>query len=150
MRRAEMKNQERLEVRRWIQDAIKFFENAGKEAALVEIADSRGRFILDDRYVFALNLSGTMLAHPVEPELAGRNLMDLKDSEGKTFIRRIVDTAKTRGYGFMDYMWHSPGSDREFYKTVFFERVDGAVLCSGFYTSQDDFLESLLKWCGPY
>ncbi len=148
-----MNTQERLEVRRWVEDAITFFENTGKESALAEIADSKGRFVLGERYIFALNLSGTMLAHPVDTKLTGKNLMDLKDSEGKAFIRRIVDTGKAKGYGFTDYMWQSPGSHDELHKTVFFERADGMILCSGFYTSKEDFLDSIFKWCrfyGPF
>jgi cytochrome c len=144
-RRAEMNNQERIEVRRWVEDAITLFEEAGKETALTEIADSKGRFVVGEHYIFALNLSGTMLAHPIEPELNGNNLMDLRDSEGKPFIRRIVDTAKTKGYGFTDYMWRSPGSDDELHKTVFFERVDGTIVCSGFYSSREGFLDSIFK-----
>ena len=145
-----MNNQECMEVRKWVEVAVSLFENAGKEAVLAEIADPQGRFVLNDRYIFALTPIGTMLAHPVESELTGKHLMGLKDSEGKAFIRTIVSTAKTKGYGFTDYMWRSPGSHSELHKTVFFERVDGMILCSGFYTSNEDYLDSLLKWCGPY
>jgi cytochrome c len=150
MRRTEMNTHERTEVRRWVEDAMTLFENGGKETALAQIADPKGRFVLGERYIYALNIDGTMLAHPIEPELTGKNLTDLKDSEGKAFIRRIVDTAKTKRYGYTDYMWHNPGSHDELHKTVFFERVDGIILCSGFYTSKEDYLDSLLKWCGPY
>jgi cytochrome c len=144
-----MKAHERMEVRKWVQDAIKLGEDAGKESALAEIADSKGRFVLDERYIFALNLSGTMVAHPIEPELTGKNLMDLKDSEGKAFIRKIVDSAKTKGYGFTDYNWRSPGLDDELHKTIFFERLDDIILCSGFYSSKEGFLDSICK-CFQY
>ncbi len=145
-----MNTRERTEVRRWVQDAITLYESAGKEAVLAEIADSKSRFVLNNRYIFALNLSGTMLAHPIEPGLTGKNLIDLKDSEGRAFIQRIVDTAKAKGYGFTDYMWRNPGSDDELHKTVFFERVDGMVLCSGFYSPKEDFWDSIFKWCRFY
>jgi cytochrome c len=150
MRSKKMNDRERIEVRRWVEDAITLIEKAGKENALAQIADSKGRFVLGERYIFALNLSGTMLAHPVEPKLMGKNLMELKDSEGKAFIRRIVDAARTKDCGFTDYIWRSPKSYDEFHKTVFFERVDGTILCSGFYISNEDYIDSLLKWCGPY
>jgi cytochrome c len=140
-----MNNQERIEAREWVEEAVTLFEKAGKETALAEIADSKGRFVLDERYIYALNLNGTMLAHPIEPELTGKNMVNLKDSDGKAFIRRIIDTAKTKGYGFTDYMWRSPGSDDELHKTVFFERVDGIILCSGFYNSKEGFLDSIFK-----
>ncbi len=145
-----MNDQERIEVRRWVEDAVTLFQKAGKTAALAEIADPKGRFVLDDRYIFALTPIGTMLAHPVEPELTGKHLMGLKDSEGNAFIRRIVSAARTKGYGVTDYIWHRPGSDDELYKTAFFERVDGVILCSGFYTTKEDYLNSLLNSCGPY
>ena len=144
-----MNKRERIEVRRLVQEAIALYENAGKETLLREIADSRGRFVSDESYVFALDLNGTMVAHPMAPSLTGENLMDLRDSEGNAFVRKIVNTAKTKGYGFTDYKWHSPASDDELHKTVFFERVDGIILCSGFYSSQESLFDTLFK-CFQY
>ncbi len=144
-----MDTHERIEVRKWVQKAISLYENDGKETLLREIADSKGRFVTNDRYIFALDLDGTMVANPMEPSLTGKNLMDLRDSEGNTFVRKIVGTAKTKGYGFADYKWHSPASDEELPKTVFFERVDGIILCSGFYNSKESLLETFFK-CFQY
>ena len=140
-----LETQERIEVRKWVQDAIALYENAGKETLLREVADSRGRFVSRERYIYALNTDGTIVAHPIEPELTGKNLMDLKDSEGNDFIRKIVDTAKTSGYGFTDYKWPSPASDDELHKTVFFELVDCIILCSGFYSSQENLLDGIIN-----
>ena len=94
-----MDTTERIEVRRLTQDAIILYENAGKETLLREIADSTGRFVLNERYTFALDLNGIMVAHPMEPELTGRNLIDLTDSEENAFIRKIVDTERPRAMG---------------------------------------------------
>lgn len=144
-----MNANERTEVRELVQNAIAFCEETGKDAALAEIANKNGRFVRNGYYTYALDLAGTILAHPVDTELTGRNLIDLEDSNGKPFIQRILDTAKTRGYGFADYQWHLPSSKEELYKTVFFERVDGMVLCCGFYTTEEDYLKSLFK-CYDY
>jgi len=141
-----LETQERIEVRKWVQDAISLYETAGKETLLREIADSRGRFVSRERYIYALNTHGTMVAHPMEPELTGRNLIDLRDSEGNDFIRKIVDAAKTRGYGYRDYKWRRPGSEDELPKTVFFERVAGIILCSGFYSSDERSWESIINY----
>jgi signal transduction histidine kinase len=137
---------ERIEVRKRAQAAIALYENAGKETLLREIADSGGRFVSDDRYIFALDINGTMVAHPMEPALTGRNLIDLRDPEGNAFIRKIVDTAKTKGYGYRDFRWHSPGSEDELHKTVFFERVDDIILCSGFYSSEESSWDSIVNY----
>ncbi len=141
-----MDTNERIETRRLTQDAIVLYENAGKETLIREIADSTGRFVLNERYTFALDLNGIMVAHPMEPELTGRNLIDLRDSEENAFIRKIVDTAKTKGYGFAEYKWRSPGSEDELHKTVFFERVDCIILCSGFYSSKEGSWERVINY----
>ena len=144
-----MNTHERIEVRKLVQDAITLYENAGKESLLREIADSSGRFVSHERYIYALDLNGTIVAHPMDPALTGKNLMDLRDSEGNVFVRKIVNTAKTKGYGFADYKWRSPASTDELHKTVFFERVDGIILCSGFYSSPESLLDSIFK-CFQY
>ena len=141
-----MDTTERIEVRRWVRDAISLYQHAGQETLVGQIADSRGPFVLNERYVFALDLNGIVVAHPVEPELTGRNLMDLRDSAGNAFIRKIVDTAKTRGHGYGDYKWRSPGSEDELHKTVFFERVDGIILCSGFYRAKESSWDSIVNY----
>ena len=145
MMTTKMNTNERIEVRRWVQDAIALYENAGQETLLREIADSRGRFVSGERYIFALDLTGTMVAHPTEPELTGKNLIDLRDSTGNAFIRKIVGKANKKGYGYMDYKWHSPGSEDDLPKTVFFERIDGIILCSGFYSPQTTLLDTIYK-----
>lgn len=144
-----MNTRERTEVRELVRNAVALCEEAGKSAVLAEIADKSGRFVRNGYYAYALDLSGTMLAHPVDPALTGRNLMALEDSNGKPFIKRILEAAKTRGYGFADYQWHIPSSTEELHKTVFFEKADGLVFCCGFYTSEEDYLKSLFK-CYDY
>jgi signal transduction histidine kinase len=138
------------EVRNRVREAIAFYKSAGKEATLKEIGKADGRFAVNDAYLFALDLDGKMLAHPINEELTGRNLIELRDSFGKSFIRRIVDIAKTRGYGFTEYEWPLPGSSNDCRKTTFFEKVDDVVLCCGFHGSEVSSYESVFdRLFGP-
>ena len=133
-----MEESQRLEVRNWVQNAIAFFEQAGKEIALDEIDDPRGRFAQNERYIYALDLRGKCLAHPANKTLSGRSLIELRDSAGKSFVQKIVRVAKARGYGFTEYQWPAPGKEGDLHKTVFFEKVDGMILCCGFYSPEDE------------
>jgi cytochrome c len=135
-----MENRDRLEVRQWVQKAIAFYQRSGKEATLERIGECEGPFIEGKRYIFALDMDGNLLAHPYSKQLVGLNLADLRDSEGRTFIKKLITTAKKRGYGYTDYKWPLPRKKKDLKKTVFFERVDGMVLCSGFYSFQEDSL----------
>ncbi len=128
-----METQERLEVRHSVQRAIALYESAGKEETLSRIGSGKSSLVEGQRFVFALDLDGNLLAHPFSKNLVGRNLTGLVDSEGRAFIKKIITTARNRGYGYTDYFWPLTDSKEELHKTVFFERVDEMVFCSGFY-----------------
>lgn len=141
---------EQIEVRNRVQEAISFFQSAGKEATLREIDKPDGQFVQNEHYLFAVDLEGNMLAHPIQRQLTGKSAVNLRDSFGKSFILKIVDVAKTRGYGFIEYEWQVPGRDTNGHKTTFFERVDGMVLCCGFYSPKEPCYESIFdRLFGP-
>lgn len=60
-------------------------------------------------YYFATNLNGTEELFADHPEMEGRNLIDLRDTNGKYVIREMIDIANTSGEGFCEYMWTKPG-----------------------------------------
>lgn len=136
MKNASADTRERIAIRKWVQKAITLYESEGEEAILAELENPRGRFAHGDRCVFAMDVNGTILAHPLETELTGKVLIDLKDSDGKAFIRKIIDITNSRGYGFIDYKWPHPEFGRELGRTVFFEKVDRIIFCSSFYSSE--------------
>jgi len=145
-----MEGHEQIEVRNQVREAIAFYETAGKSRTLSEINKPDGRFVNNGHYLFALDLEGNMLAHPVQKHLEGKNAIDLRDLFGKSFIRKIVDVAKTRGYGFTEYEWQVPATQESRHKTTFFERVDGMVLCCGFYNRQEPCYEKIFdRLFGP-
>ena len=133
-----MENIQRIEVRKWVQKAIALYQSEGKDEALARISDCHGPFIEGRRYIFALDMDGKLIAHPYWQQLVGHNLAGLRDSEGRAFVKKVISTANKRGYGYTDYNWPLPNSKKELLKTLFFERVDGIVLCSGFYSFKED------------
>ena len=53
-------------------------------------------------------MSGKCVAHGARPALIGKNLIDLKDQDGKFLIREMVDMAKGPGSGWIAYKWPNP------------------------------------------
>ena len=79
------------------------------EAAFPLFRDATGPFIAKDAYVFVIDANGIDLVNPAFPNLEGRNLLDVKDTQGKLLIREMFDVVRTRGSGWVDYMWPKPG-----------------------------------------
>jgi len=86
------------------------FENqAARQAAAINTIDKM-RWGRDGKgYFWIQNTDGDMIHHPINPALNGKNLMDLKDPDGKLFFKEMDDVAKRDGAGFVDYKWPKPG-----------------------------------------
>jgi cytochrome c len=133
-----MSKKESKEVVNWVQKARDFYKSAGKEIAFAEYTNPRGQFNQKQLYVFALDLNGVMLAHGINERFIGKNFLNLKDSDGKAFIKEIVDGAKSKGSGWVDYKWYHPVTKQDLPKTVYFEKVDDIIICSGVYKEVTD------------
>lgn len=118
-----------------VKDAGMFLKEKGRDAALKEIGNPKGKFVKGELYVFAYDLEGKMLAHPVKPDLVGKNLIKEPDSKGKMFRKDIIDLAKTKGEGWVDYTYMNPKTKKEELKTTYLLKEGDVVLCCGIYKS---------------
>jgi signal transduction histidine kinase len=101
-----------------VNDAIKEIKKSG-EKAFKALRDPKTQFRYENSYVFVIGEDGTDLVHPGFPNLEGRNIIDAKDVEGKYPIREMMDAAKTKGSGWVEYMWPKPGEPVSLTKTSY-------------------------------
>jgi signal transduction histidine kinase len=120
-------------AKEWVAKAVNFYKNSGKEIALAEFTNPKGPFVQEDMYIFVLDTQGIMVAHGVNEKYIGQNFINIKDSTGKNFIRDIVNTANAKGSGWVDYQWYNPVTKKMKPKSLYFEKVDDMIICSGIY-----------------
>ena len=116
-----------------VQKAAEYYDSNGKDATLTEIGKSQGQFVDGEIYVFAYDLDAVMLAHPKNPKLVGKNLMDVPDVDGKMFRKEIVDTAKNQKSGWIDYKYKNPDTGKIENKTTYVQLKGDIILCCGIY-----------------
>jgi signal transduction histidine kinase len=116
-----------------VKHAATYVKYQGKGKALAEISKPRGQFDKGELYVFAYDLQGVMVAHPKNPALIGKNLIDVPDNDGKLFRRDIVEKAKSKGSGWVDYMYLNPETSEVEQKTTYLQKVGDIIICSGAY-----------------
>lgn len=63
----------------------------------------------DDGYFFVYDLQGRSLMHSRQPDLVGRNLWELRDSQGRFTIQDLLARAREGG-GYVEYQWRKPSS----------------------------------------
>lgn len=125
------------EAKRAVKRAVAYVKYQGKKKALEEIGKPRGMFDKGELYVFAYDLRGVMLAHPKNPELVGKNLLDVPDSEGKLFRKEIVEKATTKGWGWIEYKYLNPETHELEFKTSYCQAIVDVIVCCGAYQEYD-------------
>ena len=59
-------------------------------------------------YVFIYTFDGINIADPILKENKGKNLLNFKDPNGKKVIYDLIEVSKTKGGGFVNYVWNKP------------------------------------------
>ena len=116
-----------------VEEAVSFFNNQGKEKALAEFSNPKGKFVKGELYVFAYDLNATIIAHPINPKLIGKSLLEVPDADGKLFRKEIAELAKTKGSGWVDYKYKNPVSNKIEDKTTLIQKVGDVIICCGIY-----------------
>jgi hypothetical protein len=121
----------------WVEQAIDFCKLVGKDIALAEFSHADGMFVQGDLYIFVLSSEGIMLAHGVNDKFVGLSFYDVKDSDGKLFIREIVATAGSKGSGWVEFKWHHPRRKKVLPKLAYYQKEDNLIFCSAVYSYEE-------------
>ncbi|HVN95222.1 MAG TPA: cache domain-containing protein [Syntrophorhabdaceae bacterium] len=108
--------------------AAAYVKANGKEKGAAELNNAKGQFVKGEMYVTLHDFKGVFLANPVAPAIVGQNHYDLKDPDGKYFVREMIDIAKTKGSGWMEYMWTNPATKKLQAKKSWVQRVEGTEM----------------------
>jgi cytochrome c len=123
------------DARKMLDAASAEVKKQGMTKALSNFNDKRGSFVHDDLYVFAINLqSGKFEAHGMNPKWTGTEASDLHDVEGKPLVKEMLELAKSKGEGTVDYVWRNPVTNTVEKKRTFIRRENGSLLGVGFYS----------------
>jgi signal transduction histidine kinase len=121
------------------EDAMKMVGDAAsavdkdKAAAVAEIGNAKGRFVKGEIYVFAYDLTGTMVAHPINAKLVGKSLIDVPDAGGKMFRKEIIEGVKASGTATVDYKYKNPQSGTVENKVSYCKKAADLAICAGYY-----------------
>jgi signal transduction histidine kinase len=104
-------HEETRELVALVNDAAELVRTSG-EAAFSELSIDGSRWRQGATYIFVLDPEGNMLVHP-DSALRGKNVLDLKDINGKPIVRGLIGAATTfadKPQGWYHYEWPVPGA----------------------------------------
>ena len=116
-----------------VDKGLAYIKKNGTEALVKEINNKNPEFIKGDLYLYVRSIEGPILAHPINPKLLGKNMLELPDANGKLYRKDIVELAKTKGKGWVDYLYNNPVSKEIEKKTTYLVRSGDVILEAGIY-----------------
>ena len=121
------------EAEAMVKKAIQFIKTEGKEKAFAEFSNPKGKFVDRDLYIFVYDMDGKVVAHGFNQKMIGKDLLEMKDSDGKYFVKERVEIVKTKGKGWQDYKFTDPITKKIEPKTAYVERIENLIVGCGIY-----------------
>jgi signal transduction histidine kinase len=121
------------EAEAMVKKAIAEIKAAGKEKAFAEINNPKGKFTDRDLYIFVYDMAGKCVAHGFNQKMIDKDLVEMKDPDGKFYVKERIEIAKTKGKGWQDYKFTNPTSKKIENKTAYIEKVDNLIVGCGVY-----------------
>ena len=111
-----------------------------RERAAHRIGDLRYH---EKEYFWINDQNAFMIMHPVQPQFNGTDVRGIKDPNGINIFEEFLKTAKSKGSGFVEYMWPKPGEKDSVLKISYVRLYEpwGWILGSGIYV--DDVKKDL-------
>lgn len=116
-----------------VKKGVSFIKANGKDKGHAEISNKEGQFKKDDLYLTVYGMDGTVRAHGANEKMIGKNLIELKDIDGKAFVKERVELAQSKGTFWQDYKFTNPVTKKIEPKAMYCEKLDDAVVCGGIY-----------------
>jgi signal transduction histidine kinase len=121
------------EAEAMVKKAIVYVKAHGKEKAFAEFSNLKGQFVDRDLYITVYDMNGVCLAHGFNQKMVGKNMIDLKDPDGKPFVKERSDTAKTKDKFWLDYKYVNPLTKQIEQKSMYTEKMGDLLVNCGIY-----------------
>jgi cytochrome c len=123
------------EAKALLDKAVAHAETVGTQQAYTDFSRPDGGFVDRDLYVYCIDMQGNALAHGANPAIVGKNILELKDSDGVQPVKEGIRIAQTTGQGTLDVKWPNPITKKIEQKAVYISKVKNDWCGVGYYRS---------------
>src|ERR1700688_807090 len=118
-----------------VQKAIAHIKKVGREKAFAEFDSKSGASTDRDLYVVVYDMKGKVLAHGANEKMIGKDVIDLRDSDGKYFVKERVEmmSKSPEAKGWQDYKFMNPVTRQIEPKQMYLQRYEDLIIGCGIY-----------------
>ncbi|MBR7783852.1 cache domain-containing protein [Undibacterium sp. LFS511W] len=116
-----------------VKKGVGALKSGDKEKVYSDISAKNGPYTSRDLYLVVYRMDGTVLAHGANTKMVGKNLIDLKDIDGKAFVKERVELAGKNPHFWQKYKFVNPETKKIEPKQMYCERLEETIVCGGIY-----------------
>jgi len=120
-----------------VDKAIAHIKKVGRDKAFADFNNKQGPFTDRDLYVVVYDMKGKVLAHGANEKMIGKDVIELRDSDGKYFVKERVEMMSKgpNAKGWQDYKFMNPVSRQIEPKQMYLRRFEDVIVGCGIYKS---------------
>src|SRR5258707_10910595 len=132
--KADAKKGTSAEATAMVDKAIAHIKKAGREKAFADFNNKSGPFVDRDLYVVVYDMKGKVLAHGANEKMIGKDVIELRDMDGKYFVKERVEMMKAPdAKGWQDYKFMNPVTRQIKPKSMYLQRYEDVIVGTGIY-----------------
>ena len=115
--------------------AIAHIKKVGREKAFADFNNKNGPFTDRDLYVVVYDLKGKVLSHGANEKMIGKDVIELRDNDGKYFVKERVEMMSKGpdAKGWQDYKFMNPVTRAIEPKSMYLQRFEDVMVGCGIY-----------------
>jgi cytochrome c len=122
------------EAETMVKKGVAYIKATPRDKAMADITDPKGAFVDRELYLTVYKMDGTALAHGANAKFVGKNMIELRDGNGKEHIRERLEIARTKATFWQDFTFINPVNKKMEPKQMYCERTEEQlVVCGGIY-----------------
>jgi cytochrome c len=121
------------EAEAMVRKGVAYIKANPRDKAMADITDKKGQFVDRELYLTVYKPDGTALAHGANEKFVGKNMIELRDADGKEHIRERMELAKTKSTFWQDFKFVNPVTKKMEPKQMYCEKANELIVCGGIY-----------------
>ena len=120
-----------------VEKAIAHIKKVGREKAFADFSSKQAPWVDRDLYVVVYDMKGKVLAHGSNEKMIGKDVIELRDNDGKYFVKERVEmmSKSPDAKGWQDYKFMNPVSRQIEPKQMYLRRFEDVIVGCGIYKS---------------
>ena len=118
-----------------VDKAIAHIKKVGREKAFADFSSKKAPWVDRDLYVVVYDMKGKVLAHGSNEKMIGKDVIELRDNEGKFFVKERIEMMckSPTASGWQYYKFMNPVSRQIEPKSMYIQRYEDLIVGCGIY-----------------